>query len=403
MKRVFSILLAAVLLMSLSVQTLALCAPELPREQSGFVPLAAFDGALAASVTSALSLAGGSGVFSYADVLNERERDIYDSLAGVVNAEQTAYPITQDSPIRFTYSDDEEYEAARATLSTEIVRATSAFVADHARIFWISGYSVSWSYVYDQWAQGNRTEVAIVDIVITFAVASQYASNLAQKLSLLDEAVAAFEIPSGSTYQKVRYIHDALCENVVYDLSASYAHEPVGALLEGRAVCEGYAEAMKLLCEREGIVCLTVTGVAGGGGHMWNAVQMDDGALYLVDATWDDQSSILYDYLLVGTETPSAHFPSLGETFADSHVPTGEYFSGAYLPLPTFSESAYPVISGDVDGNLTVESADLLLLAKRIAGWDLVVYEAASDRDADGAVSSADLLSLARRLAGWSE
>ena len=48
-----------------------------------------------------------------------------------------------------------------------------------------------------------------------------------------------------------------------------------GCLVEGRAVCAGYAKAFKLLLGRCGISCYYVVGEAGGGKHGWNCVELD--------------------------------------------------------------------------------------------------------------------------------
>lgn len=54
-------------------------------------------------------------------------------------------------------------------------------------------------------------------------------------------------------------------------------------------VCEGYARAFKLVCDKLKIPCVLVSGA----GHMWNYVQVDingngTAKWYLLDATWDD-------------------------------------------------------------------------------------------------------------------
>lgn len=56
-----------------------------------------------------------------------------------------------------------------------------------------------------------------------------------------------------------------------------------GILINGLGVCESYSEAFQLLCYAVGINC---TGIIGGG-HKWNAVQLD-GEWYMCDPTWDD-------------------------------------------------------------------------------------------------------------------
>ena len=97
------------------------------------------------------------------------------------------------------------------------------------------------------------------------------------------------------------YIHDYLISTVKYD-TAAYTdidtEQPsprslesttaYGALINGTALCGGYAKAFQYLAEAAGIRCTTVTGhKKDGEPHIWNLVILD-GEGYYVDVTWDD-------------------------------------------------------------------------------------------------------------------
>ena len=60
-----------------------------------------------------------------------------------------------------------------------------------------------------------------------------------------------------------------------------------GIMVNKKGVCESYSEAFQTLCLQMGIHCITITGTTSGGGHMWNAVRLDDG-WYMCDITFDD-------------------------------------------------------------------------------------------------------------------
>lgn len=70
-----------------------------------------------------------------------------------------------------------------------------------------------------------------------------------------------------------------------------FAWNAYGALYEGCALCEGYSNAYKLLCDKAGIDCVSVSGSYDGGPHAWNLVHDTDGAWYMVDPTFDDYGS----------------------------------------------------------------------------------------------------------------
>lgn len=99
-----------------------------------------------------------------------------------------------------------------------------------------------------------------------------------------------------------RFVYDWLCENVTYNDDAtknadSYplAFTAYGALVQGSAVCEGYARAAQLLFNMLGIKNILVTGQSAGSGHMWNIVCIG-GNWYHFDATWADSESEFAPY-----------------------------------------------------------------------------------------------------------
>ncbi len=90
-------------------------------------------------------------------------------------------------------------------------------------------------------------------------------------------------------YQKELLIHDYIIENCTYqDSSDSKAqYTAYGCLVQGEAVCEGYAESARLLFQAAGLDCYYVEGAGTSANHAWNCVQID-GQYYWVDLTWDD-------------------------------------------------------------------------------------------------------------------
>lgn len=98
---------------------------------------------------------------------------------------------------------------------------------------------------------------------------------------------------TGDEVQREIYLHDLLCLQTTYDMDAANAHSAYGALVEGRAVCDGYARAMTLLLRLSGIECGMVQGEirSTGGPHAWNLVKVN-GAYTWLDVTNDDQSAV---------------------------------------------------------------------------------------------------------------
>lgn len=97
-------------------------------------------------------------------------------------------------------------------------------------------------------------------------------------------------VKTGMTaYEKELAVHDYLVENVTYDTTrtAEDTHSAYGALVLGRAVCDGYAESFQTLMDMLGIECRFICGTGNREQHAWNMVLLD-GAWYHVDVTFDD-------------------------------------------------------------------------------------------------------------------
>nr|WP_281355223.1 transglutaminase domain-containing protein [Anaerotalea alkaliphila] len=117
--------------------------------------------------------------------------------------------------------------------------------------------------------------------------------------SLVEELVK----PYMSDQTRAKALHDHLVLNVRYDLEnykndslPNEAYTAYGALVEGVAVCEGYAAAFKILGEKAGLQVLSVTGRAstaeGLENHAWNMV-LSEGKVHHVDTTWNDPDDVL--------------------------------------------------------------------------------------------------------------
>ena len=144
----------------------------------------------------------------------------------------------------------------------------------------------------------------------------------------LTDAKAAFEeavrsilnrlTPDMNQYQMEKAIHDMIATRADYVTGAPNAHNAYGALVEGKAVCEGYAESLQYLLQRVGIQSVEVFGygitnpeLGTGENHAWNIVRLD-GQYYLTDLTWDDQNaSGLISY---------AYFNQTTAIFEENHI-----------------------------------------------------------------------------------
>lgn len=117
--------------------------------------------------------------------------------------------------------------------------------------------------------------------------------------------------------EKIRYVNNYLIDNMEYDMEfGSNVYNVYGALIDKRAVCEGYARACKYILDELEIPCIIACGIAKNKAgstenHAWNYVQVN-GTWYALDVTWNDPivnngtgsvtNEMRYNYFLNGSD-----------------------------------------------------------------------------------------------------
>ena len=167
---------------------------------------------------------------------------------------------------------------------------------------------------------GNSLNVSTGSCIISISPSYLSGTDKAKYDEAVDKFVA---LASGATsdYEKSLILHDALIKSITYDLTAPNAHNAYGALVDGRAVCEGYAEAYQILLEKVGIMSYVVRGMGNGESHAWNLVRLD-GKYYYSDLTWDDATIVNLDEAY---KPVSYGYFNVPEKYFGAHTPDDEY------------------------------------------------------------------------------
>lgn len=113
-------------------------------------------------------------------------------------------------------------------------------------------------------------------------------SYIEREIAINNYLVSSIEYDKEAADQLIKY---GKVDEKYYNSFNAY-----GALIEGIAVCEGYSEAFKLLCDRAGIDCIIVTGELDGVGHAWNRVRIND-KWYDVDVTNNDKEEMANSHI----------------------------------------------------------------------------------------------------------
>lgn len=115
-----------------------------------------------------------------------------------------------------------------------------------------------------------------------------------KELDKIYETISQSITASTSTYEKLKILHDGFIEWGDYGaINSASSGNIKGALIDKKAVCEGFSRAYLYLCQRAGLKCMFVAGqlltkpeTDTWGNHAWNFVEID-GQWYLVDTTTD--------------------------------------------------------------------------------------------------------------------
>lgn len=178
----------------------------------------------------------------------------------------------------------------------ELRQVIVAFSLDKPHIFWLD----------NKFGYSNTTGNTVLQLYSFLSAEdiSDYSAELNSKIKELHLGL----LPDMTEYSREIYIHDWLIDNCFYaddvvKISDDFlSFTTYGALVNQKAVCEGYTRAMQMMLSSVGIESFPVIGVGNDGLHMWNAVKIDN-EWYYVDSTWNDtENGSGYDYFNLTTE-----------------------------------------------------------------------------------------------------
>ena len=274
----------------------------------------------------------------YYKQLDSTTKDIYNSIVNNISAFKNGY-----DKILVTKSNED--------LDLKFQTCWDAFSLDRPDVFYVDTNKISLM---------TQTSKSLMGATYEYSIQPQQGDNYFIKTwnNKLEVASAISQVENATTsiadktavlsenYNKIKFVHDYLVDNIVYDKTNDPNNSDIyGALVKGVAVCEGYANAFKHVMDKIGIPCVVVCGegITDDGdseSHAWNYVMMDDGNWYAVDVTWDDPiiigsgtipDSVKYRYFLVGTEN-----------FSSAHREDGDVSgTGQNFKYPTLSASDY--------------------------------------------------------------
>ena len=228
----------------------------------------------------------------------------------------------------------------------QLSEAVEAYKNDHPEVFWLKS---DFQYIDNYYS---------TSLFLSYSVQPDNSDpdrlkKAKEKFNKTVDKIVDGAPKNATDYELELYVNNYLVDNCVYDKEAAESEEieghendAYGALVEKKAVCEGYSRAFQLLCNRLGVDCISISGSGDGESHAWNNVRLD-GEWYEVDVTWNDTDGDtefpIYDYFnLPSDEFSESHStsPLYSETSL-SEYENSDYYYNVFAPVCTGTKYYY--------------------------------------------------------------
>ncbi len=291
------------------------------------------------------------------DRITQQEQTNFESL---LNTKTFYYYNTLDDVQKQTYimvfSMFENFTVSRRLEVTpdELNEIFMAVLYDNSEFFWVD---IKYNYI---------DYGASVDFMPTYRFEREKAFEMSEKLSgKINDIVKSADIFT-TDYEKELYFHNYVCDATVYseETFGEIGDTAYSALIDGKAICEGYSRAMQMLLDNVGIYNYLVVGDGvsdeGTEPHMWNIVRID-GENYHLDATWNDtgnEDKVGYLYFNVNDDFISNDHLNIEPANNNCTQMTANYFvkNGLYVDnFKNFAGLVTPVANDLKTGDNMVE------------------------------------------------
>ena len=202
-------------------------------------------------------------------------------------------------------------------------------------------------FQYDDSFASAKPVVVNGENAVMFVYEITYYDTAEQEKALkkkVKEIISGLELEDKTDSEKIKAIYDYICDNVEYDYDSlpdqnnTLKYTAYAALIDGKAVCQGYSAAMYRLLLEAGVDNRIICGTDSekeepANDHTWNIVRLGD-EYYNLDVTKDDE---------LGEEL---YFLRGSGTFDNDHIRLEEYKTDGFTDAYKMSEADYSDSSG---------------------------------------------------------
>ena len=218
-------------------------------------------------------------------IVLERKMDQYSiSIPVEIKADQKVSDIDGDKGAN-PFNDAVQKEFYRETGNPEVGLGLR-------QIFVVRGNLMSDDHQKIMYDEKTKSYKGIFYYSVTYNLSNERYSKTIMKLK---EVMESLDLDGKTDYEKCKAIREWIGKNVKYDREfvkdaancpRKNAHDMTGAILDGYAVCDGYAFLFHYMANAAGLLTLIEEGyqISSGLQHAWNLVRID-GTFYYTDNT----------------------------------------------------------------------------------------------------------------------
>lgn len=283
-------------------------------------------------------------IFSYSSQLTTEEKTIFDEIYKYFYIDKKT-----DSLYLNVNNISHQYKCdiLQSNYINEAKIAFSAVINDHPELYWARTVTINTSgrdtYNNEVFVK-SELEGATVQINGTTPHSGKDIKKFNKAVKKAIKKINKYTGKNPSRATRIRAINKWLCKNTKYNMKHGdstdekyqYLHNAYGVFVKKQAVCDGYAKALKLLCDYYKIPCMINLGHAYNNSgqlqkHVWNLVRVKK-KWYVVDATWNDTNH-RNKWTLCGTkQIKKTHFNERERL---------DVLGSGYFKLPKISKKSY--------------------------------------------------------------
>ena len=283
----------------------------------------------------------------YYDQLNDHAKKIYDKLNDHIDELKSG---TYNADFDLEFNDLLHQDNGREELDNAFQFSINALTFDHPDLFYIDVTKIYLSTEIRTLFNKTTYRVTVGQNIET---QEKYLADGLENENDVNDAIdrvkevkerLVSECQGKEMTDQIRIIHDYLVDNVEYDSNnGRNVYNVYGTLVDGKAVCEGYARSVKYIFDDLDIPCIISCGIGRNRNgdtesHAWNYVYINDN-WYALDVTWDDP-------IIVGTgrvtdEIRYAYFLKGSNSFFDNHFEDGNIVDNSNFKYPEISREDY--------------------------------------------------------------